>query len=141
MHELQQQCELYHLHSAEADVWLSLHNEVKAARAEVHHSGLLKQQLDSLLHRIDQSMSSEDVQKQNRLREAQQNLRRVQVQLEEGELANLSLTDYDQLISAVGQYQLDCAQLKAEGFTGSGGGMMEMEFVAMLSLKPCAGLK
>ena len=122
MHELQQQCELYHLHSAEADVWLSLHNEVKAARAEVHHSGLLKQQLDSLLHRIDQSMSSEDVQTQNRLREAQQNLRRVQMQLEEGELANLSLTDYDQLISAVGQYQLDCAQLKAEGFTGGGGG-------------------
>jgi hypothetical protein len=122
MHELQQQCELYHLHSAEADVWLSLHNEVKAARAEVHRSELLKQQMDSLLHRIDQSMSSEDVQKQNRLREAQQNLRRVQVQLEEGELANLSLTDYDQLISAVGQYQLDCAQLKAEGFTGSGGG-------------------
>jgi hypothetical protein len=44
----------------------------------------------------------------------------VQVQLEEGELANLSLTDYDQLISAVGQYQLDCAQLKAEGVGGGG---------------------
>jgi hypothetical protein len=36
-----------------------------------------------------------------------------EVQLEEGELANLSLIDYDQLISAVGQYQIGCAQLKA----------------------------
>ena len=91
MHELQQQCELYLMHSAEADVWLSLQNEVKAARAEVHHSEQLKEQMDSLLHRIDQSMSSEDVHKQNRLREAQQNLRRVQVQPEEGERANVLL--------------------------------------------------
>jgi len=115
--ELDQLFQMYCMHPVGKEVWDTLVQDADALADKVADFPSLKTQLEKTRAQIEAYTSSHQFKMESRLQACELGLQQVQQQVEEGKLEDMSISQYDDMISRVGKLQVECNELKAMGFT------------------------
>jgi len=112
--QLKQQRQLYQMDHVGKEVWEALLKDVGETKPKAT-AQTDKQELEELEASINEVLESKEYQMTTRLRSAEAELDKVQSKLEEGGMGSMSTEEYEEMISKVGQLQVEREELLQQG--------------------------
>jgi hypothetical protein len=117
---LSPQAAMYRKQPVELSVWEALIADLEGLAGKCRAGGRTDEEARNLLEEINQHITSEAFLREGRLRTCARQMDEVVTKVEDGELSEMKVSDYDEMIEKVGRLQTEVDELTAQGAGGEG---------------------